>query len=137
MKRSYIAKLGKSDFSKTKRRIQSLLRQIAILRDKNCVLNRYSITGACSGPFQAEHLASRSISISYGDMRNIVLLCQRHHIFWKPQNSRMYWELIEQIIGPVRWNYIKLVEADKKPYKMDWLLVEVSLQHQLSSYEKN
>jgi hypothetical protein len=38
-----------------------------------------------------------------GELRDLRLgLCQRHHIFWKPQQSEPYWKLIKQIIGPVR-----------------------------------
>ena len=132
MKRSLLRTLSKSPVSATKRRIQALLRELAIRRDKTCVLGKFGLTGACSGPLQAEHLNGRSNSHTFGDMRNIVLLCQRHHILWKPHNSRLYWELIEQIVGTERWKWLKLAEANNyRPFKQDWTLVEIALKREL------
>lgn len=75
-------------------------------------------------------MVTRSNSVSYGDLRNIVCLCQRHHGFFKPQHGRLYWELIERHIGPERWAWIKRVEADLRPYRFflsDWLKIEAAL----------
>lgn len=91
--------------------------------------------GACSQVLQAEHLVSRANSASYGDLRNIVCLCSRHHIFWKPQNSRRYWELIEELIGPERWEYVRATEADKSPHRMgayEWGQIEKELESGLN-----
>lgn len=137
MKRSPLRKLGKSKVSTVKRRIQALLRQNAIKRDKRCVLAEFrGIVGECNEILQAEHLLTRERSVGFGNMKNIVLLCQYHHIFWKPKNSRLYWELIEKIISPERWKWLKLAEADRTPQRMnlsDWLLIEKDLQNQLST----
>ena len=140
MYKTRLRKLGKSDVSKCKRRIQMLLRAIALLTYKDCVLSKYPETGACSGPFQAEHLNTRARNISFGDMRNIVLLCQRHHIFWKPQNSRLYWELIRKVIGEKRWEWLKRIEADRKTYTYgiyEWGKIEMALKQELKKYETN
>ena len=58
---------------------------------------------------------SRARGVSFGDMRNIVCLCQRHHGYFKEQNDRLYWELTEEIIGPARWEWIKRVEREYGP----------------------
>lgn len=136
LKRTKLRKESKDTTAKTKKRIQALLRELVTKRDGGCVLRKYMTTGACSGPLQAEHLISRSNSISFGDERNIICLCQRHHIFWKPQHSRLYWELIEKIIGEKRWKWLKRVEADTKPHRMtlwDWQKIELELTQQIKS----
>jgi len=99
--RSTLRNSGKSEVSQCKKRIQALLRRLAIERDQGCVLRHYqdmlppSYLG-CSEVLQAEHLHTRGSSGSFGDMRNIVCLCHRHHIFFKPQHSQLYWEIIEK-----------------------------------------
>lgn len=125
LKRSKLRLQGVSTPAQTKQRIQAKLRDIVILRDGGCILR--VVLGSCPGPLQAEHLISRTNSATFADTRNIVCLCQYHHIFWKPQHSRLYWELIEQHVGPTIWNWIKLAEADKSPYKIDWKLSEIVL----------
>lgn len=131
MRRTPLRRQGKSPLAIIKRRIQALLRELVTLRDGGCVLRRYGEAGMCSGPLQAEHLISRTNSKTFADPRNIVCLCQRHHIFWKPQNSRRYWELIEQVLGPIRWGWMKLAEMDKTPYRVDWALEELALRQEI------
>lgn len=140
MKRSSLRSLGKSERSKQLRRIQDLLRQIAIKRDGGCILCNHPETGRCGGYtsagrliLQAEHLVSRSNMATFGDMRNIVCLCQRHHIFWKPQNSQKYWELIEKIIGTERWAWYLRARDDKRAYKVDLTLLEIGLTEELKT----
>jgi hypothetical protein len=134
-----------SDSGTIKENIQALLRQIAIKRDGGCVLRNYSDAGACGGYgsksgkliLQAEHLVTRANSISFGDMRNIVCLCQHHHGHFKPQHSRLYWDLIREHIGEECWAWIKRVEADKKPYRFhtsDWAKIEAALKQELASF---
>lgn len=128
--------VGQSTSSQLKREIQALLRELAIKRDGGCVLRDYQASaGQCSGPLQAEHLVSRANSATYADMRNIVCLCQRHHIFWKPQNSRLYWDLIKTIIGDERWDWYLARDHDRRPYPMgkaDWKLCIIQLQQELA-----
>lgn len=144
MRKTPLAKQGKSDVARCKRRIQALLREIVILRDGGCLLRRYPEAGRCGGyapktgnlVLQAEHLITRERNISYGDLRNIVALCARHHQFFKPQNSRLYWTLIHKAIGPERSAWLDRVEADRKSYPMglwDWEKVELSLQKELEN----
>ena len=149
MKRSWLKrgkplnKKGKSEVSKCKVRIQSLLRQIAIKKDGGCVMRHYPEAGQCGGfkkdgdlILQAEHLNTRERNISYGDMRNIVLLCKYHHFYWKPKHSRLYWELIRKVIGEERWEWLKRVEADKKLYTFgiyEWSAIEMALKQELTN----
>lgn len=132
MKRTKLKARGTSDTSVLKEEIQKHLRLCAIKRDEHCVLQNKG-AGACDNVLQAEHLNSRSNMLSFADMRNIVLLCRRHHIYWKPQNSQRYWELIEQIIGEERWEYYKRVRDDKKPYKIDLKMELLALKQELST----
>lgn len=131
MKRTKLRRIGVGSASTIKRRIQALLREIVVLRDGGCILRL--VLGSCSGPLQAEHLNSRVHAHTFADTRNVVCLCQYHHIFWKPQNSRKYWELIEQHLGSKLWNWLKLAEQNKMSYKTDWKLMEIALQKELLS----
>lgn len=132
---------GISDESVLKDMIQAKLREVVIKRDGGCVLRDYPETGRC-GPYkangelvlQAEHLNSRSHAISFADSRLAVCLCQRHHIYWKPQNSQRYWEIIEGEIGPTRWELFKKVRADRMSHKVDWKLALIGLEQELKSY---
>ena len=134
-------KQSKSPVAQCKTRIQALLRECAIIRDNGCVLRNYSQAGRCGGIrkdggliLQAEHLNTRERNISYGELKNIVCLCKHHHGYWKPQHSRLYWELIRQVIGENRWAWLKKVESDTRPYHMtlwDWEKIELGLRQEL------
>lgn len=138
LRRTKLRLVGHSDTSVVKRAIQAILRQIAIKRDGGCVLARFSAqVGACDEILQAEHLNSRASSSTYADTRNIVCLCRRHHIYWKPQNSRLYWELIRSVIGEERWAWYILASEDKRPHHMckgDWVMAQKALEQELQTY---
>lgn len=118
-----------------KKKIQDKLRERAIERDGSCVVGKYPHFlpyqwHAC-GPHkkdgsiivQAEHLVGRANSASYADMDNIVLLCLRHHFFFKQQHGALYWEIIRRHIGEERWAKVQDWEANKQPTHMvaaDW-----------------
>lgn len=128
---------GTSDSSVLKEKIQAMLNKIVVARDGGCILRDYPEAGKC-GPIkstgkpvlQAEHLNGRSNMNSFADSRNIVCLCQRHHIYWKPQNSRRYWEIIEEMIGAHRWELVKAWQDDRKPHKIDLKLSLVALEQE-------
>ena len=89
--------------------IQGLLRSIAIIRDGGCVLRDYPQTGKCGGYtkdgnliLQYDHLNSRTHSISFADERLGVLVCKRHHIFYKPQYPFEYERCVIDAIGKER-----------------------------------
>lgn len=133
---------GTSEVSVLKEQIQATLRQIVMLRDGGCILRDYPETGRC-GPInkqgklvlQAEHLNSRAHAISIADSRLAVCLCQRHHIFYKPQYSARYWEIIEEMIGPTRWELFQKVKADHRPYKTDLKLDLLALKQELKELQ--
>lgn len=140
LRRTKLRLVGHSTTTELKADIQALLRELAIKTYGTCVLSKYPETGKCgsytkSGNLilQAEHLNGRSNTATFGDMRNIVLLCQRHHIYWKPQNSEKYWELIRKIIGEERWNWYKRASEDRKAYKIDLKLVKLALEQDLKN----
>jgi hypothetical protein len=135
VKKTPLRRISKSPSAVLKTRIQALLRAIVIIRDGGCVLR--SVLGGCSGPLQAEHLITRSNAATFGDTRNIVCLCQHHHIFWKPQHSRQYWELIKQHVGPVIWAWLELAESDHSPHKVDLVLTEIVLIGELKKISTN
>ena len=56
------------------------------------------ITNAGDLILQAEHHTANSIS--FGDLRNIACLCRDHHLKFKPQHGRVYWECIERYVTP-------------------------------------
>ncbi len=148
MKRSWLKRKSplkqksENPTAECKERIQALLRAIAIIRDGGCVLRFYSQAGACGGYrndgtliLQAEHLNTRERNISYGDMRNIVCLCQRHHGYFKPQHGALYWSLIRRHIGEQRWAWLERIIADNRTYHMglhEWVLVEIALRAELA-----
>jgi hypothetical protein len=144
MKRTPLRRSSKSPTALCKIRIQALLREIAILRDGGCVLRNFIEAGVCGGYgpksgkliLQAEHLNTRERNISFGDMRNIVCLCQRHHGYFKQQNGALYWDLIRRHIGEERWAWLQRVIADRKTYPMgiyEWQKVELALRAELKS----
>lgn len=146
MKRTALSKTGKSETAKCKVRIQALLRQIAIKRDGGCFLRLYPDSGLC-GPYKADgnlilqfdHLNSRVHSVSYGDSRLGVCVCQRHHFYWKKQYSFKYETYARNFIGPNRTKLLEMVQLDKKSHPMglwDWQKVELSLQKELEQLSK-
>lgn len=124
--------------------IQSLVRSIAIIRDGGCVLRHYPEAGQCGGfrkdgqlILQGEHLITRSSSSTYGDTRNIVCLCLRHHKYFKPQYSKIYWDLIKRYLGPKKWKWVELAELDKKAHKVDWKLTKLALEQELKKLKNS
>ena len=136
---------GHSDTAEIKERIQALLRRSAIQRDGGCVLRHYPETGACGGYtnageliLQAEHLVTRSNSVSFADMRNIVCLCRHHHGHYKPEHSLEYWTIIQRHIGPQRWEWVQRVLNDRSPHRFflsDWKMLEVALEREIKALQ--
>ena len=130
-----IPKLGKSPVSVVKRDIQKQLRLNAIERDKTCVISQHlddvpenwKVCGKLRKDgeliVQAEHLCSRAQSACYADMDNIVLVCMRHHFYFKTQRAPIYWDIIRKHIGEERWAKVKAWEKDTNVYRRsaeDW-----------------
>lgn len=136
LKRGKLRYRGVSDDSVLKEQIQATLRLAVIKRDKICLLSSYPECGRCDAVLQAEHLLSRSQSSTFSDLRNVVLLCRRHHIFWKPQNSQRYWEIIEEMVGVVRWEWLMKMRKEQssyRAYKRDLKLELIAIQQEMKS----
>lgn len=139
LKRTKLRVVGHSTTAELKQEIQDTLRALGLLRDGGCVLRHYSEAGACGGRrksddaliLQAEHLVTRENSLSFADMRNIVILCRNHHIFFKKEHGMMYWNIIRDHIGDERWKWIERVQADRTPHKMDLKLELLALKQDL------
>ena len=124
-----IPREGKSTVSKTKKAIQKQLRENAIKRDKSCVVSqhledvpdnwkqcgKYRKDGQLI--VQAEHLCGRANSQCYADMDNIVLVCMRHHFYFKTQRAPIYWDIIRKHIGEERWAKVQAWEKDNSVYR--------------------
>lgn len=132
-----LRKKGKSNSAKAKVRIQAKIRLYVIQRDGGCVLRHYPEAGRC-GSFdsngdlilQGEHLNGRANSVSYGEVDNIVCLCGYHHIFFKKQQTALYWVLIRKHLGKERWEKVEQWILDKSSHRMytaDWLRIEEEL----------
>lgn len=143
MKKTRLNKKSKAPVPLCKDRIQKLIRELAIRRDGGCVLRHYAEAGQCGGYgkvsgeliLQGEHLNTRERNISFADMRNIVCLCLRHHGYFKPQESKLYWELIERHLDKKTWEWYQRVKADGKTYHMtldDWIKIEIELKSQIN-----
>lgn len=135
-------KRAKTPVNECKDRIQELCRQIAIRRDGGCVFRDYPEAGRCGGYandghliLQYDHLNSRAHSISYGDTRFGICVCERHHIFWKRQYPAQYETIAKKVIGEKRAKLLDAVRADGKAHRMtewDWAKVEIALQKELN-----
>lgn len=114
--------------SQVKKKIQAKLRENAIERDKTCIIGQNAsllpLNWRVCAPrrqdgeiiVQAEHLVGRANSASYADMDNIVLLCMRHHFYFKTQHPALYWEIVRKYIGEKRWEKTQKWEHDYTPH---------------------
>ena len=116
---------------------------IVRVRDGGCILRHYGKTGKCGGfrkdgglILQAEHLHTRANAASYSDSRLVVCLCKYHHIFWKPQYSSEYWQIVERHIGMDRTALLHRVQEDDRPHKMDWKMEELALKQELKELQQ-
>lgn len=122
---------GKSEISKCKDRIQKLLTLCVRARDKDCLLKgKYQ---RCAGYTAADHILSRTYHNTYGELDNVICLCNAHHIFWKPRNPTLYTEEIKSAIGEERWMRIHaLAKKQTAPFSIkEWLDKEEILKKRL------
>ena len=135
MKRSKLRVAGVSDTTKIKQSIQSLVREIVILRDKGCILRFKRPCGGEIGKavLQADHLVTRANSATYGDTRLIVCLCRPCHGGFKQWHKPEYDALVRTILPKERVALWDMAQANAhRPQKMDWKLVEIGLQQELT-----
>lgn len=79
---------------------------------------------------QAEHLHTRSNASSFSDSRLVVCVCQRHHIYYKPQHSVEYNELARDFIGKKNAQLWDRVKEDRTPHKVDLKLELLALKQE-------
>jgi len=140
---------SKSSTAQSKKRIQALLRELAIRRDGGCVLSKRTDISPCSGYsaggnliLQYDHLHSRAFGVSFADLRLGVILCKGHH-FWKskvPGAKERYDDMIREIIEPARVELWNRVKADRKIYHRtasDWDKEEMALIAELKNTDNN
>jgi len=149
LKQTKLNILGQSTSSELKREIQATLREIVILRDGGCFLRKFQgkITPQyrnCGGfrkdgnlILQAEHLHTRAKAISFSDSRLVVCVCQRHHIYYKPQFSDEYNKLAKEFIGKERSNLWDKVSEDRLSHKIDLKLELIALKQELKKLQEN
>ena len=147
MKKSPLSKIGKSPVSQAKQRVQALLRLLAIKRAGGCILRHYSEAGLCGGHrkdgeliLQFDHLSTREKNISWHvDLG--VIVCIRHHLYFKRQYPAEYERMAIDNIGEERAKFLYRVRADHKPHPMslwDWNKLEIYLSSELKKLsEKN
>lgn len=127
LKRTRLRVKGHSTTAQLKDQIQSTARKIVIIRDDGCLLKD---DGRCTEILQCEHLITRSNTKTFADLRNLICLCTYHHLFYKKQHSRMYWDRVREKIGEQRWAWLKRVEEDRTPYKVDLKLELLALEQE-------
>ena len=138
MKKTQLRVVGTSNASILKRDIQEILREIGIVRDGGCVFRDFPETGKCGGYrkdgkliLQFDHLNSRIHAISFSDSRLGILVCKRHHLYFKKQYPVKYEEIARKVIGKERCDLLDKVRADKSPHKVDLKLAIVVLLDEL------
>ncbi len=139
--RRILRKASKSPVAVIKRRIQALVREIVILRDKGCILRDSRRCGGLPGipgvVLQADHLISRANSATYGDTRLIVCLCRPCHGGYKQWHKPEYDALVRTVISKERVALWDMAQADShRPHKVDWKLVELSLIKELADLKQ-
>ena len=142
MRKTKLRLVGQSTSAELKREIQATLRQIVIARDGGCFLRNYTneITPQyrnCGGYrndgeliLQAEHLHTRSNARSFSDNRLVVCVCQRHHIYYKPQHSDEYNGIAKKYIGKKNAKLWEDVKNDYSPHKVDLKLELLALKQE-------
>ena len=129
-----ISKQSSHSAAQQKREIQGLLREIKIKEQGGkCFLYKKRGCGGEVGKevMQFDHLVSRGNSASFADPRLGVLLCRPCHGGWKQWHKPDYDRLVKSILPKEIVELWERVEADKKPYRMDWKLEIVYLKSKL------
>jgi hypothetical protein len=140
--RSALRQMSKSPVAGYKRRIQAALNALGQARDGGCIMRHYPESGECGGYandghliLQWDHILTRSNSATFADLRNGIILCKRHHIFWKKQYPMLWAELVYRHIGAETTSWIHRQQAlSGKPtriYPSEWLLIAQNLENKV------
>ena len=147
MRATPLNKQSSSETARCKRRIQGLIREIAIERDGGCIFrDKWRELGICpcggyapsTGEIilQFDHLVTRASNASYGVPEMGVTVCKAHH-GWKhftDANKEQYDGLVRKLIGRKRAALWKRYKEDRRSYPMgiwEWTKVEISLKNDL------
>ncbi len=151
MTRTPLKKQSKSPVAQAKRRIQELLRKIAIVRDGGCWVAHHPKLMDYLGPcgdyrqdgeliLQYDHLFGRSHNISFADSRLGVCACSHHHYFhdtsYNQKLKDLYNEGVRDFIGPERCALLDSVKANTETHTMyltDWVREEEKLKAEFES----
>lgn len=145
MKRTPLRKRSKSETAKCKERIQSLLRDIVMIRDGGCILRSKRACGAILGAsghvLQADHLITRANSATYADPRLVICVCRSCH-YWKSvgsnRNKQEYDALVRTVLPQERVDLWDRCEQDSwradRKYAADWKLAEAALKQELEMW---
>ena len=141
LKRGKLRLVGHSSTSELKREIQAILRQIALLRDKECVL--MGIRREHTKVMQYDHLITRANSATYADSRLGVLVCSGCHL-WKKWHKEEYDSLVRGVLLLTgQKKRVKLWEECQKdswrptPARTsDWKLAKLALEQELKELTK-
>lgn len=139
---------GVSEVSEIKDEIQSVLRDIVILRDGGCIFRNYP-GHICSGfandghlILQADHLITRANAATYGDSRLVVCVCKGIH-GWKSVGSNLrkkqYDRMVCTLLPTERIEFWDRCEEDSwRPVRTgvhDWKLILAALKQELRALQ--
>lgn len=133
MKRTALRRQGKRARSRVG--MQALLRKVVIARDKGCLM---AGTSPCSGPLQAAHILPQGQfpSLRY-ELRNVVTLCARHHIYggdaWH-RSPLAAFEWAEIHFGKAHLECLRELALARKP-RSDLKAMKLFLEQELARYE--
>ena len=143
LKRTRLAKKGKSPTALLKDEIQAWLRQLVILRDKKCILHgircNHEVGVNDEGVvWQAEHLIERSNSSTFADSRLVVLVCKNCHGWkhFKKSNHDQYDEWVKSKLSKERVALWDRVRGDRTPHKVDLKLELLALKQEYQRLTK-
>ncbi|MCL4399719.1 HNH endonuclease [Patescibacteria group bacterium] len=137
MKKSYLNKIGKHPVSQAKRRIQELLREYVLLRDKKCVICAAHGKDSRGRVMQADHIFSRAIAATFSNLDNVILICQPCHGFWKPAHPLEYSEIIKEKLGKKKYEKLKyLSQTTLHMTARDWELEEKRLKQEIDKLKR-
>lgn len=139
LRRTPLRRVGRNPTAVMKEKIQALVREIVMKRDKGCILRQARKCGGEIGEvvIQADHLIPRNNSATFADTRLIVCLCRSCH-GWKHWHKEEYDALVKTILPKERVELWDKCQADSwratRTGVNDWAIMLVVLKKELSTY---
>lgn len=143
LKRTRLAKKGKSPTAVLKDDIQAYLRLIVTIRDGGCILRNLRHPGegeaivvdhkvVSDRVIQAEHLISRANAKTFADPRLVVCICRNCH-GWKNYYPKQYDALVKPLISKERqilWERCEEERSRHQAHKTDLKLELLALKQE-------